>query len=229
MSQRFTYCTSCGEEIELGGDLGTGRSCPDCGEPLSPDDLGSLDRDELRDLYMESIQHLKYATDNVWRGQKYYTTLNTAIFGGAIGLGRLEVVGGPLDVWMLPIFVIGAFTSLLGWKSITSLRRYFLQSRLKKIGLEHLLGYRRSFSRGGEIETDLAISWKMLPSSSRIQGDVRGFDDLRFDAIREAFSEDWIEDNIHKRGSVTYWFVTLHRLFFILHISLIISIFLKIS
>jgi len=191
----------------------------------TPDEFDELDRGEIRKLYAESINHFKYSVDNVWRCQKYYTTLNTAILGGAIGLGRLDMVGTLLSPWTLPFFITGTITSFIGWKSIIQLRRYYLQARLKKICFEHILGYRNSFSISGNITTDLTISWKSTPTS-KFQEGIRGFEDLRFDKIEEALSKEWIEKNIHKRGSVTYWFIILHRVFFVINITIILLIFI---
>lgn len=182
-----------------------------------PDHLDNLEREELRELYDGAISHFQYQHEDVWRGQKYYTTLNTGIFGGAIALGRLESVGGVLDPRLIPLFFVGIVTSFLGYRTVKRLRRYWLQAGVKKTAIEYLLGYRREFSRN-DVGTNLAISWVMEPRAPHGQGKGEKFESVEDIVGRK---EEWIAENVRRRG-VTYWFMNLQVFFLLLNLSMIL-------
>jgi len=157
----------------------------------------------LSELYRVALRTYTYIHADVWRGQKYYTTLNIAIITIAFSILGVEKTSN-IPQWVaIPLFVIGLTTSLFGYWTIIQLRKNFLNVICYKTIIE-----RASKNRLESVKQRTGVKneeWKMTP-----------FYQLKENEIEKILEDPqrWVRQAIWRRGGVTYLFIVLQLVFF---------------
>lgn len=143
----------------------------------------------------------KYVHTDVWRGQKYYTTLNIGIVSIAIALLRIPGLLERSSLVVIPLFGIGVVTSIFGYFSIRKLRENFLRNIAFKTLVEHLLKNKLQIEKAG-----VSKKHRLSPVYH-----------LKEDDISQVLScpDLWVAKNIVRRGGVTWCFLKL-QIFFVI-------------
>ena len=177
-------------------------------QPLKSDHLsestavlsGYVGRKDLKLLFKTSIEQYRYSHGDVWRGQQFYTTLNTSILAATVALVRLGT--NAQDATVL-LFFIGAVASLFGFLTIRRLRRYFLESMAHLALIERLLNFDSKLTAKGLGDRMVALSF-----TEPLHRTGKALEDR----------DSWVEDQIYRRGGVTYYFLWLQGVFLALNV-----------
>jgi hypothetical protein len=171
------------------------------------------DEDFLQHLYDIALGMYKYAHTDVWRGQKYYTTLNAAIISIGFGLITALVKLSPFPktsfLAATPIFGMGFIVSLFAYFSIKALRRFFLEAIWYKTFIEQALNDKLDKVAQNTKVQESGRKWRLTPVYSLPDKD------------REELltcKESWIRSHILRKGGITWYFVMLQILFMIINI-----------
>lgn len=149
---------------------------------------------DLKELHQKSIDHLLYAHGDVWRGQQFYTSLNTTIIGFAVVFIRLGS-SGPQYASVI-LFVAGAITSLFGLLTVRKLRIYYLNAYYHKAMLDHLLGHHSKLVDDKVKGRTLAVGWSHIATDEELSKPEK--------AVRR---------DIWRKGGVTFYFMVLQIAF----------------
>jgi hypothetical protein len=171
------------------------------------------DTNFLQQLYNTAFGMYRYVHSDVWRGQKYYTTLNLAIvsigFGFIATLLKLEPLPKVSFLTTIPIFFVGLVVSYSAYRSMEVLRYNFLQAVWFKTVIEEALK-----DELGKVLIDAKIPkncerWRLTPVFSLSDKDQQ-----------QALSckELWMKLNIHRKGGITYYFMLFQIIFFCINV-----------
>lgn len=166
---------------------------------VSTEDGEKFERTELKELHKMAVEHLLYMHGDVWRGQQFYTSLNSSIIGFAVLL--LKVGSGSSDATVI-LFVAGAVTALFGLLTARKLRIYYLQAYEQKVFFDNLLHHHSRITDSGFGRRTLAVGWSHIPTAEDLQ-DPSG----------------WVRKNVWRRGGVTFFFMVLQLVFFAIDVS----------
>jgi uncharacterized membrane protein len=87
-------------------------------------------------MHKAAVDQLQYAHTDVWRGQQFYTTIDTTIIGIAVAVLR---IGGAEEGATILLFVVGMIVAGFGFQSVKRLRIYFLEAVVNLAVIERLL------------------------------------------------------------------------------------------
>ena len=172
------------------------------------------DKDDFqKHLYDVASKMYRYVHSDVWSGQKYYTTLNTAIIGVGFSfiatIIQLSPASKNIFLTAVPIFFIGCIVSAFAYYSIKEWRKNFLQviwfKTVIEKGLEDELEKIRE-KAGGQKRKKL---WRLTPVYSLPDGDHQ-------DVL--TCTDSWIKEHISNRFGVTWFFLRLQTIFAILNV-----------
>ena len=161
----------------------------------------------LRELYKLSLEQLRYAHGDVWRGQQFYITLNVSITGIAIALLRLS--DNTPRIATVLLFIIGGVTSIFGFLTVYKLRRYYLDAIAHRTLIEYLLGYSTPLTEQGLPNHKLAVPWVFHETEEILKR-----------------RENWIKKNIFQPWGVTFLSMITQLVFLVINILAIIGVHL---
>jgi hypothetical protein len=97
-----------------------------------------LTRDELFDLYKVAIDEYRFEVKLGWDRTMYYMVFNSAAI--SVGAGLIKLDSRPTTALAALLFVIGSFTSLIGYNATARSHEYYRRTVVKKTLIEDLLG-----------------------------------------------------------------------------------------
>jgi hypothetical protein len=172
-------------------------------------------------LYDVAFEMYRYIHTDVWNGQKYYTTLNTAIssIGFTFIAALLQLSSTPSStpknafLVAIPIFIIGCVVALFAYYSIRVLRENFLQAVWFKTVIEESLkdDLEKVQSKVPNLKQqgNCSKKWRLTPVYSLPDNDHH---DILF------CTEMWTKSHISNKGGITWYFMGFQIVFFIINI-----------
>jgi hypothetical protein len=156
----------------------------------------------------------KYVHLDVWRGTKYYTTLNTAIISIGFGVIATLLTLNPIIKTSffatIPIFVMGMFASYFAYFSIRRHRENFLQAIWFKTVIEEALKDKLEIIlKDAKIPTN-SDKWRLTPVYSLPDKDHQELLSCK---------QLWIDSRIYRKGGIASYFMRFQQVFFIVNLS----------
>jgi hypothetical protein len=169
----------------------------------------------IKQLYDTAFAMYRYFHLDLWRGQKYYTTLNIAILSIAFGListlARLDSTSKISFLVPIPLFVLGFFVTLFGYSSFKEHRRNFLQAVWFKTAIEKIVEEQlTALLKESGIPINRKERWRLTPVYS-----LKDDDRDRLLNCRHL----WIEHNILRNRGISFHFRLLHFVFIGLNVA----------
>lgn len=179
----------------------------------------AANNDFQKHLYDVAFEIYQYVHSDVWRGQKYYTTLNTAI--STIGFGLVTALiqssSTPKVAYAAAIivFIIGVFIALIAFFTIKTLRENFMQAVWFKTVIEEGLKDDLRTIQEKAVKPELVKpdeigeKWRLTPVYSLSDEDLTK---LLYQ------KKNWMQSHIFNRG-VTLYFMLLQIAFALVNIG----------
>jgi hypothetical protein len=163
----------------------------------------AIDESKL-EIWRESLAHLRYLSDEVWKRFQFFFWLQFAIVLLALGVSRYS---RPF-IFIIP--TIGIFVSGIGRYILKRNRIYYLQMLAKKSLLEDELGFYSTKFSGTEV--DLAFPWRLAPEAViEIKKDL----------------DAWVQKSIRAKGTIARWQFFICELFIGIYIGIAISFLMR--
>jgi hypothetical protein len=156
----------------------------------------------------------RYIHSDVWRGVKYYTTLNTAIisigFSAIATLLTINAIVKASFLAIIPIFVMGVCASLFAILSVRQHRVAFLNVIwFKTIVEEALKGKLGKVLADSKVEKKSKF-WRLTPVYSLPDEDHNSLLSCK---------DLWIKSNIFRKKGIVYYFKLFQIVFLLVNIS----------
>lgn len=156
------------------------------------------------EIWRESLAHLRYLSDEVWKRFQLFLWLDLILFLLAASAWR-HSIGGCL------FLILGALgVACVGRYILKRNRIYYLQMLAKKSLLEDELGfYTTKFS---STEIDLAFPWRLAPEVvSEIKKDL----------------EAWVKKSMRAQGTIALWQFVIYEAFIAIYVVALILLFVR--
>ncbi len=147
-------------------------------------DFSSLSAEARIQIWRESVAHLRYLNDEVWKRFQFFVWVDFALLFATIS--ALSTRSNKTGALVALVFaVLGILITASAHYILKRNRIYYLQMLLKKTLLEKEAGY-YSFKFSGT-DTDLALPWRLTPEVA---------EELKSNP------EEWVQKSVEPPGTI---------------------------
>ncbi|WP_150107355.1 hypothetical protein [Pedosphaera parvula] len=157
-------------------------------------------------IWREYISHLRYLSDEVWKGMKLFLTIN-----GFVLILIFVTAGESSRLVAAVLSILGILLTLTARYILKRNRVYYLQMLMKKTLLEKELGFYDVKFAGTEV--DLALPWRLGPQAI---------------ALIQENPDKWVEVQIRGPGTIVRWLFVIYEVLMGLYGLILVAVLVSV-